>query len=274
MSESAQTSDQTATSNQAAVAEDAAIHVDVWFDVRCPWCFIGKRRFERAVDLFHETHPEVPVTVQHHSFELAPGIPERFDGGEAEYLLQYEGVPLEQSRKMLPALQELAASEGMNLRFDDLKEVNTRRAHRVFQYGQKQGVGEEILERFFTAYFSELADMADIETLVTLAAEVGLDSEEHRAAIREAAAPSDGEGVADGTSEAKNMGEGDPAGESDWDGLVSADHVRGEMLGAAGVPFSLFNAKYRVAGAQSAEILADAMRRLVKLEFANEESQP
>src|SRR5690606_17703554 len=108
MSESTQTS-----APESTERKDPAIHVDVWFDVRCPWCFLGKRRFEKSIELFHETHPDVPVTVEHHSFELAPGIPERFEGGEAEYLLKYEGVPLEQSSKMLPALQELAASEGV-----------------------------------------------------------------------------------------------------------------------------------------------------------------
>jgi len=242
MSESMQSS----ASDPATPGPAPAVKVDVWFDVRCPWCFLGKRRLERGAELFHETHPEVPVSVIHHSYELAPGIPERFDGGEAEYLLQYEGVPLEQSRKSLPALQELAESEGVILRFGELREVNTRRAHRVFQYGQQQGVGEELLERLFTAYFTECADMADTETLVALAAEAGLDSEEHRAAVRSAA---------------------DEGDEGEWNRAVSSDHVRGEMLGAAGVPFALFNAKYRVAGAQSAEILAEAMRKLVRLEF-------
>ncbi len=249
MGESRQTDSDTqatqagSTGDSPAGKAAPAIKVDVWFDVRCPWCFLGKRRLERGIELFHEAHPSVPVTVEHHSFELAPGIPERFDGGEAEYLLKYEGVPLEQSRKALPHLQKVAGSEGVTLRFDDLQEVNTRRAHRVFQYGQTRGMGEEMLERLFTAYFTECQDMADAETLVNLAAEAGLDSIEDRAAVRAAAEP------------------------GEWDAAVSADHVRGEMLGATGVPFALFNAKYRVPGAQSAEVLAEAMGKLMQLEF-------
>lgn len=227
---------------ESTATRSPAILVNVWFDLRCPWCFLGKRRLERAVELFREDRPEIPVTISHHSFELAPGIPERFEGTEADYLLRYEGTPLEQSQRLLPELRRLAASEGVELRFDELHLVNTRRAHRVFQYGQTQGLGEELLERLFTAYFSECRDMADPQTLAGLAAEVGLDR-----AHALAAAESD---------------YGDH-----WDEAVEADHVRAQMLGAAGVPFALINAKYRVSGAQSPEIFAGALREVARREF-------
>lgn len=234
--------------SESAVTESESsqqpeVLVNIWFDVRCPWCFLGKRRFERAVEQFSAIHPDIPVTVSHHSFELAPGIPERFNGGEAEYLLHYEGVPLEQSAQALPALQKLAASEGVELRFDELIEVNTRKAHRVFQYGQSVGKGEELLERLFVAYFSECRDLADPEVLADLASELGLDREVAFAAASGA------------------------AGTDRWDEAVEADDVRGRMLGASGVPFSLFNAKYRVSGAQSAEVFAQALETLIEREF-------
>jgi len=233
------------SSDNISASTSASITVEVWFDVRCPWCYVGKRRLERAVELFHVEEPGVPVTIRHHSFELAPGIPERFDGGEAEYLLTYEGVPLEQSKKALPALRALAESEGVILRFDDLREVNTRRAHRVFQVGERAGLGEELLEHLFHAYFTECQDLADTETLVRIAAAAGLDSREDQSAVRVAA---------------------DEADDGEWNRAVSKDHVRGEMLGATGVPFAFVNGKYRVSGAQSAEVLAAAFRKLVELE--------
>lgn len=220
------------------------ILVDVWFDVRCPWCFIGKRRLERAVELFHGAEPGVPVAVEHHSFELAPTIPERYDGTEADYLLQYEGAPLEHSRRMLPELQRLAASEGIELRFDELRLVNTRPAHRVFQHARQQGLGEEMLDRLFAAYFAECRDLADPGVLAGLAAEVGLDRAEALAAA--------------------GMGTWER-----WDDAVDADHTRGQMVGAAGVPFALINAKYRVSGAQSAEVFAGALHELVRREFCS-----
>ncbi|MFC5338748.1 DsbA family oxidoreductase [Leucobacter denitrificans] len=214
-----------------SATQEPAINISVWFDVRCPWCYLGKRRLERAIEQFEQRIPGVPVNVQHHSFELAPGIAERFEGGEAEYLLQYEGVPLEQSARTLPALEQLAAVEDVDIRFDTVKNGNTRKAHRVYQYAQNQGLGEEFLERMFAAYFSESADLSLTNVLGTLAADVGLDGE-----AAEAAAESE-----------------------EWDPLVKKDHVRAQMLGSGGVPFALVNAKYSISGAQEAEIVAAAL---------------
>ncbi|CAG7612735.1 DsbA family protein [Leucobacter soli] len=218
------------------------IRVEVWFDVRCPWCFLGKHRLERAIELFAAERPGVPVAVRHLSFELAPEMPERFDGTEADYLQRYEGAPLEHSRRMLPELRNLAAAEGVELRFDGLRLVNTRRAHRVFQYGRAAGRGEELLERLFTAYFSECRDLADPGTLADLAAEAGLD----RSAALAAAESGWGER---------------------WDEAVDADHTRAQMLGSGGVPFALLNGKYLVPGAQTAEVFAGALREVARRDF-------
>lgn len=240
MSEEAQKQD---PSDDPAVRP--SIHVEVWFDVRCPWCYLGKRRLERAIELFAADGTGVPVTVSHRSFELAPGMPERFEGTEAEYLLRYEGVPLEQSARTLPALRELGASEGVDLRFDELVEVNTRRAHRVFQLGRDRGLGEELLELLFAAYFTECRDLADPETLAALAAEAGLDRDEALA-------------IASGS---------DLAEAGRWDRVVEKEDVRARMLGTAGVPFALVNAKYSISGAQRPEVFAEALREVVRRDF-------
>lgn len=232
---------------ESAATTDPAILVDVWFDVRCPWCFLGKRRLERAVEMFAAAAPGIRVTVDHHSFQLAPGMPDRFDGDEADYMLRYEGVPLEQSRPSLQALRRMAAEEGVELRFDELRQVNTRPAHRVFQYGKRHGRGEELLDRLFTGYFSECRDLADPEVLAGLAAEVGLD----RAAAREAAGRTAAE-------------------ESEWDEAIDADDVRARMLGANGVPYALVNAKYAISGGQRAEVFAAALRTVAEREFGIE----
>lgn len=216
------------------------ILVNVWFDVRCPWCYLGKRRLEQAIQSFSEQHPNIEVTVSHHSFELAPDMPERFGGSEAEYLLRYEGVPLEQSERTLPALRELAAAEGVELRFDDLIEVNTRRAHRVFQLGRQQGLGEELLEGLFAAYFRECRDLADPLILADIAAQVGLPYDDALAAA---------------------------TGSEHWDEAVSSDHMRGQMVGAAGVPFALINAKYSISGAHRREVFAAALEEVARREF-------
>lgn len=243
---------------ESTTEQSPAIHLDVWFDVRCPWCFLGTRRLRRAIELFAETEPGIPVTVRHHSFELAPGIPERFAGGEADYLLRYEGVPLEQSARTIPALQQLAAEEGVELRFGELQQVNTRPAHRVFQYARAEDRGEEALDRLFTAYFSECRDLADADTLAELAVEAGLDR-------TRALAAAIGPVVA---------GEGGPTGAGAylaeagaWDRAVEKDDVRARMLGAQGVPYTLVNAKYSISGAQPLDILLGALREVVRRDF-------
>lgn len=218
---------------------EPAIHVSVWFDVRCPWCYLGKRRLERALELFERKLPGIPVSVEHHSFELAPDIDDHFEGGEAEYLLRYEGVPLEQSARTLPALEQLAATEGVELRFADLTHVNTRRAHRVYQHAKREGLGEDMLERLFSGYFTECLDLSKPDTLAALAASVGLDGDAARAASES----------------------------SEWDDAIHTDHRRAQMLGSGGVPFALVNAKYAISGAQQAEIFAAALEEVARRDF-------
>lgn len=216
-----------------------AIVADVWFDTRCPWCFIGKRRFERAIEVFAAAHPAVPVSVRHRSFELAPDIPERFDGTEVEYMHRYEGVPLERGALMLPEIERIAADEGVPIRFDGLPLVNTRRAHRVFQYGAEQGAGEEVLERLFVGYFGEHRDLADPAVLGALAAEAGLDAAGAAAA----------------------------AADEKRDRTIKNEWRRAQMLGMAGVPFFLLNSRYSIRGAVSAEQFAPVLEAVLARDF-------
>ncbi len=199
----------------------AGITADVWFDTRCPWCFIGKRRFERAVTRFRTAHPEVPVAVRHRSFELAPGIADRYAGSEADYLRQYEGVPQDHADRLLPELERLAAESGIEMRFDGLPLVNTRRAHRVFQLGAARGIGEQVLDRLFVGYFAEHRDLSDPAVLGALAAEAGLDASDARAAAE------------------------DPA----WDAVIDLEQRRAGMLGIQATPYYLLNARYAIPGA-------------------------
>lgn len=222
-----------------ATAKKPELNMSVWFDVRCPWCFLGKRRLEVAIERFASKFPDVPVLVEHHSFELAPSMPDRFEGDESEYLLRYEGVPLNLSARQLPALEELAQAEGVDLAFGHLKHGNTRRAHRVFQYGKHGGLGEETLEALFRGFFSEGLDMSEPETLGALAASAGLDEVAAR----------------------------DAAESEEWDDAIRRDHVRAQMLGSNGVPFALINAKYSVSGAREPEILESAFEKVLERDF-------
>lgn len=239
--DASQTSETTPRSDEAAQEpgeRDTQILINAWFDVRCPWCYVGTGRLKTGIELFRETNPEVPVTVIHHSYQLAPDMPDRFAGDEADYMSRYEGQPVERARAWLPKMRELAASEGLDLRFDELHQVNTRPAHRLFQLAKHMGDAEPLVDQLFRAYFTECLDLADADVLADIAERVGIDRDQALAAVSD----------------------------EEYDGAIRSDHVRAEMLGANGVPFFLINAKYSIPGAREAKVIAEALREVVRRE--------
>lgn len=214
----------------------ATIHVDVWSDIACPWCYLGSRRFAKGLAAFAETHPEVEVVVESHSYELSPDTPEDFVGNEIEFLSKHKGMPRDQVEQMLGSMTELAASEGLEFRFDQLQHVNTRRAHRILHLAKDRGIQAQVLSRLFSAYFTEGRTLHDDDVLVELAAEAGLDVDEARAALSD---PARGE-------------------------QVDHDITRARMLGVQGVPFTLINQKYGVSGAQSPETFTSVLEQVLE----------
>ncbi|QIM17040.1 DsbA family oxidoreductase [Leucobacter insecticola] len=213
------------------------IRVDIWSDIACPWCYIGKHRFEAGVAEFRAAHPEVTIEVESHSYELAPDTPLDFAGSEIDFLVKHKGMPREQVEQMLGQMTELAASEGIVFDFGRVKHANTRRAHRVLHLAKDRGVQPEVMQRLFRAYFEEGEDMSDPDALARLGAEVALDADEVRAALDSA-----------------KYGE-----------AVDRDITRAQMLGVTGVPFFLIEEKYGVSGAQSAEAFAGAFEQVLGL---------
>lgn len=214
------------------------IRVDIWSDIACPWCYLGKHRFEAGIAAFREQHPDVDIEIESHSFELAPDTPTDFAGSEIDFLVKHKGMPAEQVRQMLGQMTGLAESEGLAFDFDGLRHTNTRRAHRVLHLAKSRGLQSEMLERLYRAYFTEGKVVSDPDTLAELGAEVGLDPVEVRAAFDDEA-----------------LGE-----------AVDRDITRAQMLGVTGVPFYLFEQKYSVPGAQSAEVFADVLRQVLELQ--------
>lgn len=221
------------------IEANPTISVDAWFDARCPWCYIGKVRLDRAVARYRAKVPGARVKIRHRSFYLAPDMPSRYSGGEAEYLHEFEGVPLEQARRSLPALERVADSEGIELSFEGLQLVNTTPSHRVFQYAESQGAGEVFLARLFLAYFAEHRDLSSPAVLGELAAAAGLDIE---AAAR-------------------------AASDETWDQTIRQEWRRAQMLGVNGVPYFLFNAKYKIRGAIDTDGFERALERIRELEM-------
>jgi predicted DsbA family dithiol-disulfide isomerase len=154
--------------------------VEIWSDIACPWCYIGKRRFEAALEQF-EHRDDVHVTWR--SFELDPSAPPEREGDRAERLAEKYGMSIEQARSAEQQMTATAAGEGLDFRFDIARSGTTFDAHRVVHLAGTHGLQDQMKERLLRAYFTEGELMSDRDTLVRLAAEVGLDEDEVREAL-------------------------------------------------------------------------------------------
>ena len=206
------------------------MHVEIWSDVVCPWCYIGKRRFERAVASFG--HPG-EVTVTYRSFELDPDAPAQRSGTHAEHLARKYGMTIAQAERASEQMTQRAAAEGLEFRFDVIRGGNTFDAHRLLHLAKDHGLQPEMKERLLRATFTEGLSVADQPTLARLATEVGLPAAQVQAAL-------DGDAYAD---------------------AVRADEQQAARYGIAGVPFFVADGKYAVSGAQEPGVLLQLLRR-------------
>ena len=196
------------------------VTVDIWSDIACPWCFIGKRKFETAVAGFRaESGRDVDVT--YHSFELSPDTPVDFDGSELQFLVQHKGIPAAEVRLMLQRVTEIAGSVGLAYDFDALRHTNTVLAHQFLHHARAEGVQSQAYERLFQAYFEQGRHVGRVDELAALGAEIGLDP----VVVREAL--TDGRHLA----------------------AVRADQAAAAEVGVTGVPFFLVGGRYAVRGA-------------------------
>ncbi len=145
--------------------------VEIWSDIACPWCYIGKRRFEAALKRF-EHRDQVQVTWR--SFELDPDAPSERQGDLAARLAEKYGMSVEQARASQQNLTEMAAGEGLTYHFDQARSGNTFDAHRIIALAAEHGLQDAMKERLLSAYFTEGELVSDPETLVRLASEVGV----------------------------------------------------------------------------------------------------
>lgn len=204
--------------------------VEIWSDVVCPWCYIGKRRFEAALALFEHRDD---VEVEWKSFELDPGAVSSAAGGYAERLSAKYGTDVAQAQQMLDSMTAAAALEGLDFRFDHAAHANTFDAHQVIHLAGLRGVQDAVKERLLLGYFTQGRAVGDREVLAALAAEVGLDATEVLAALADQRYASD----------------------------VRADEDEARALGITGVPFFVVDRKYGVSGAQLAQALHEVLQQ-------------
>jgi predicted DsbA family dithiol-disulfide isomerase len=211
------------------------LRIDVWSDIACPWCYVGKRRLEAALEKF--PHRDA-VEVVWRAFELDPSAPpERpTDVGYAERLAKKYGSSVTEAGGMIKRMTDVAATDGLDFRFDKIRPGNTFDAHRVLHLALERGKQDAVKERLLRAYMTEGEPIGDPETLVRLAAEAGLDAEEVRAMLASDAFARE----------------------------VREDEDEARQLGITGVPFFVLASKLAVSGAQPAELLLRALTQAWK----------
>jgi predicted DsbA family dithiol-disulfide isomerase len=213
------------------------MRVEIWSDVVCPWCYIGKRRFEEALASFPHRDQ---VEVVWRAFELDPQAPGERVGDYAEMLATKYGVSVERGQEMIDTMTAAAAQDGLDFRFDQARVGNTFDAHRLLHLAGERGVQDAVKERLLRATFTEGEPIGDTETLVRLVAEAGLDADEARTVLAEGRFAED----------------------------VRAEELDAQRLGITGVPFFVVDRTYGVSGAQPAEVLRQV------LDKAWEDSRP
>jgi len=204
--------------------------VEIWSDVMCPFCYIGKRKFESALDAFPQKNS---IQVLWHSFELNPNLGYNPGRDAYAYVAEIKGQTREWSVKIHDSLTQSAKSIGLEYNFDKAKITNSFDAHRVIQLAKKNNLTDEVEERFFKAYFTDGELMSDHETLIRLAAEAGLSKEEVT----------------------KVLETGQYAEE------VRKDAAEARSMGANGVPFFVMDRKYAVSGAQDSSVFAQTLQK-------------
>ncbi len=212
-----------------------AIKVDVWADIACPWCYIGKRNLETAVTRLQTDATAPGVEVVLHSFQLAPDTPVDFEGGETDYLAQHKGISREQAVAMQQRVAAIGADAGLHYRFDLVRHTNTVKAHRLLHHAKAHGRQLEMAERLMRAYFAEGRHLGHDDDLVALAAEVGLDADDALRSLR--------------------------GGE--YLDAVRTDEAAAVALGVRGVPFFLMDGRYALQGAQPPDVFEAVLGRAV-----------
>jgi predicted DsbA family dithiol-disulfide isomerase len=205
------------------------MHIDIWSDVVCPWCYLGKRRLEKALASFEGRGD---VTIAHRSFQLDPTRPKGETSSRRTMLMSKYRLTEDRVREMDHNMETMAAAEGLEYHLTEKGQSgNTLDAHRLVHLAASHDREDQMLERLYKAYFTDQRSVFDVESLVSLAVDEGLDATEVREAL-----------------------------ESDrYVDAVRRDLEEARMLGVTGVPFFVIDGRYGISGAQATEVFTRAL---------------
>jgi predicted DsbA family dithiol-disulfide isomerase len=207
--------------------------IEIWSDVMCPFCYIGKRKFEKALSEFEGKEN---VEIEWKSFQLNPAMKTDPQKNITQYLSEIKGWSLEQAKEANERVTAMAKEVGLNYNFDKAIVANSFDAHRLIQFAKRKERGDQMEEALFKAYFIDGKNTADHATLISLAVEAGLDETETKSIL---------------------------------DSGIFADEVEADIelagqIGVRGVPFFVFDRKYAVSGAQAPEVFLETMKKALE----------
>lgn len=209
----------------------AKMKVEIWSDIMCPFCYIGKRHYEAAIAKFADS---ANVEVVWKSFQLDPSLPKPASKlSTYAYLAERKGMSVDQSKALHQNVVEMAKNAGLNYDFDKAIVANSFDAHRLIQFAKTKGLGDAAEERLFKAYFMEGKDMSDVTTLIALGKEIGLNEVEVKDVVNSTA----------------------------YTNEVNNDIEEAHQIGVQGVPFFVFDRKYAVSGAQPVEAFIKTLEK-------------
>jgi predicted DsbA family dithiol-disulfide isomerase len=210
------------------------MHIDIWSDVVCPWCYLGKRRFEKALSGFDGRGD---VTIAHRSFQLDPSKPRGETANRRTMLMSKYRLTEDRVREMDHNMEVMAAAEGLEYHLTEKGQTgNTLDAHRLVHLAASHSRDDQMIDRLYKAYFTEQRSVFDVESLVSLAVDEGLDATEVREAL-----------------------------ESDrYVDAVRRDLDEARMLGVSGVPFFVIDGRYGISGAQATDVFSRALTMAIE----------
>jgi predicted DsbA family dithiol-disulfide isomerase len=204
--------------------------IEIWSDVVCPFCYIGKRHFESALERF-EHRDDVEIVWR--GFQLDPSMPREVEGDLHDYLAARKGGTREEAKALNDNVTAMAAAAGLEYDLDSARPANTLDAHRLVRLAAEKGLQDQMVERLFRAYFSEGEDLGDHATLARLGAELGLDEAEAREVLASDRYADD----------------------------VRRDVVEARQLGLNGVPAFVIDRAFAVPGALPVDVMLGALDR-------------
>lgn len=205
--------------------------IEIWSDFACPFCYIGKKRFENALNKFKHKNQ---VEVIYKAYQLNPNAPKVMQGTAYESFAKGHGTTVEGAKQRFDAFTQNAKTVGLTYRYDIIQMTNTFDAHRIAKWANTFGKEDEVTNRFMKAYFTDGMNLADVDTLVNLVSELGLDGAEARKVLES----------------------------NQYADLVRDQQLESRQLGVQGVPFFVLNRKYGISGAQQQDYFERALEQI------------